>query len=190
VEEAGPGVVDPGAGEDEAVDPADGHQLAEHLQLVVALGEHEHVAAAMGGRPDERLDEPEDEGVLGRQLLARHVVAELHGPLRAEAAGGPVGLVVELLDGAQDAVAGVLGVAGAVVEHVGDGLPGDVGQPGDVVDVAAGLALHPLRALVTRRRSLLLVLLPGHVDLRITRVSARVPNPGASGADDPDNRRS
>ena len=64
--------------------------------------------AAVGGGADQGLDEPEDERVLGGELIARHVVAELHGPLRPEAAGGPVGLVVERLDGAQDAVAGLL----------------------------------------------------------------------------------
>jgi hypothetical protein len=173
VEVADPGVVDPRPGQDEPVHPADGHQLAEHLQLVALLGEDQHVVAAVGGRPDQGLDEPEDEGVLGRQLLARHVVAELHGPLGAEAAGRPVGLVVQLLDGPQDPGAGVLGVAGPVVQHVGDGLPRHPGQLGHVVDVAAGLARH-------LRRSLTLGLLLGHVDLRHRRVRPgyRIHHPG------------
>ena len=158
LEVAGPGVVDPRPGQDEPVHPADGHQLAEHLQLVVLLGEHEHMVATVRGRPDKGLDEPEDEDVLGGQLLARHVVAELHGPLRPEAAGGPVGLVVELLDGRLDAVAGLLGVARPVVEHVRDRLARDPGEPGHVVDVAAGLA--------PRRPGPVLVVLTGHVDLR------------------------
>src|SRR4029453_1044165 len=103
------------------------------------------------------------EGVAGRQLRARHVVAELHGPLGAEAAGRPVRLVVELLDGPKDPGPGVLGVAAAVVEHVGHGLARDAGQPGDVVDVAAGL---PRRSLPAGRRSLLLASVPGQADLR------------------------
>ena len=55
-----------------------GDQLPERLELVAVLGENQDVVAALGGRADQVLDEIEDEGVVGGQLLGRHVEAELH----------------------------------------------------------------------------------------------------------------
>jgi hypothetical protein len=69
-QEPDPGVVDPGAGEDEAVYPAVGDQLPEDVQLVVVLGEDQDVVAALGGRADQGLDEAEDEGVIGASCSA------------------------------------------------------------------------------------------------------------------------